>query len=199
MASPLTCWSSGARNQTHATTAIWATAVTTLDPKLAAHQGNYRISAFNLIFECHLNQKWPVLCKIYVFTLRFQTFTVSDSYKAQYTCSFSKWLHCISLIRVPITAWGKIPLEFRLCGLAFATVSSFTTSYLGAKNMESVFSWMRNFLPPKWNFLLYHHVALFNTVDLKAFLLKKCIFLGREKMIDFMTVELVKFATLSIE
>lgn len=34
---------------------------------------------------------------------------------------------------------GKIPLEFHLCGLAFAAVSSFLSSYTGAKDMEDVF------------------------------------------------------------
>lgn len=51
---------------------------------------------------------------------------------------------------------GKIPLEFHLCVLAFAAVLFFTISYMGAENMESVFSWMRNFLPPEQKFLLYY-------------------------------------------
>ena len=34
---------------------------------------------------------------------------------------------------------GKIPLEFHLCGLAFAAFSSLISSYTGAKDMENVF------------------------------------------------------------
>lgn len=55
---------------------------------------------------------------------------------------------------------GKIPLEFHLCGLAFAAVSSFLSSYTGAKDMEDVFKLNEKFSFSGTDFFFFLTVLL---------------------------------------